>query len=308
MYKLSFQLDTERVQLQGLHDVQIQSSVHDMTDTAVLRLPGNVQLSGGSLQKTFQQGDAVHIQLGYDDVLHSVFKGYITKITHTIPLVLHLEDEMYALKKRAVLPMQFKEKPLALVLAYMGISKYKAENIPLGNFTIDASMNTVAKVLAKMKEKYNVPIFFRAGTLHVGNVYLGEKSHKLHIQSQLIDTQLNYHTPSSIPLQVELQWQLPNGKVLSHCVGKAGGEKRVITFTGLNPLDLANIAKKEYEKLTKSGFQGEITTFGTPCIAHGDTVELLDDLGEKTGKYSVEAVRRSFGTHGYRQTLSLVQL
>ena len=308
MYRLSFQLDTARVQLQGLHEVQIQSSVHEMTDTAVLRLPGNVGLSGGSLKNTFQEGDAVQIQLGYDEVLHSVFKGYITKMTHSIPLVLHLEDEMYALKKRAVLPMQFREKPLAVVLAYLGISKYKAENIALGNFTIDMSMNTVAKVLAKIKEKYNVTVFFRAGILHVGNAYTGGKNHKFHIQSQIIDTDLNYCMPSSIPLQVEIQWQLPNGEVLNHCVGKAGGEKQVITFTGLNPLDLANTAKRAYEKLTKSGFQGEITTFGTPCVQHGDTVELLDDLGEKTGKYSVEAVKRSFGTNGYRQTLSLVQL
>jgi len=306
MYKLSLSIETSRVHLHQLHEVNIESSWQEFTDTAVVQLPYMTYLSGTSIKNAFKTGDAISIKLGYDEDLQEVFKGYIARVEAGVPIKLHLEDEAYLLKKRAVAPKQFTSASLAQVLNYIGVSKFKTiGEVQLGTFVIDKDLNTAAKVLNRIKESYGLHSFYRQGLLNIGTVHSGGGNHKFHLQNNVISDELEFKTKDEIRLEVEAKSYSADGKVLVYKFGDTDGEKRTLHYYGLGKSDLEKMAKKDYERFAYEGFHGKFTAFGAPLVRHGEIVQITDDFSEKTGRYYVDAVTYSFGMGGYRQDIEL---
>ena len=113
------------IEFKFVTDIEITSSFNNLTKTAIVTLPRNLDFNGIDVvggnygysdsklneYPIFSIGDRIIIELGYEDpdllsegttTLQEFFRGYITKIDNNTPLVLHCEDMMYYLKRNKV--------------------------------------------------------------------------------------------------------------------------------------------------------------------------------------------------------------
>lgn len=89
-----------------VNSVEIDSSFKNLTKTAKVKLPRNLQFDGIPINKLFNRGDGILIELGYiwknDNTtftsLRPMFVGYIVNIGLSTPIELYCEDGMFALK------------------------------------------------------------------------------------------------------------------------------------------------------------------------------------------------------------------
>ena len=106
-----------------VNNVKIERSYKNLTQTAKITLPRNIQYTKTNIQKdnlynnrgnpladgvnsVFKRGDKVKIELGYfttsDKGLRTVFVGYIARVLPNSPVVLECEDSMWVLKQAIV--------------------------------------------------------------------------------------------------------------------------------------------------------------------------------------------------------------
>jgi hypothetical protein len=118
------------------------------------------------------------------------------------------------------------------------------------------------------------------------------------------------------------QWQILNETKISKKARKKGVK---VCSKGESKVDLSSytvmtyIAKKDnlshdklldeaiafYSSINMNGIDGSLTIFGDYAIKSGEIVQLKDDrYDDKNGIYLVGEVNTSFGTGGYRQSLT----
>ena len=77
------------------NSVQIESGWKFLTDRATIVLPRKVKdFDRHDIREVFRKGDPVVIRLGYDDVLHNEFSGFVSQVAADIPILIKCEDEM----------------------------------------------------------------------------------------------------------------------------------------------------------------------------------------------------------------------
>lgn len=117
---------------------------------------------------------------------------------------------------------------------------------------------------------------------------------------------------SNIPLFAELG--NPDGQLLKkYVLHNDDNSKELPTDQALYKKKSAEIAAELYQyaalralELKPSGLSGSFTTFGEPFVRPTDRV-ILENAKEKekNGTFQVEKVERTFGSNGYRQTITL---
>ena len=81
MYKMSWKISIGNYNLKMIESVNIKRSVESLADTATITLPATVFNKALNIDEKIKRGDAVKIELGYDDKLKSEFEGYLESIT-----------------------------------------------------------------------------------------------------------------------------------------------------------------------------------------------------------------------------------
>lgn len=98
--------------------IEIESSVKNFTDTAVVKIPKKIivnqlnsrlgfeitkqlpfDIETQSIYHYLGQDNAIEIFLGYNGELKPAFRGFITEVKGDAPVCVYCEDEMYRLKK-----------------------------------------------------------------------------------------------------------------------------------------------------------------------------------------------------------------
>ena len=76
MYKMCHNITVGNYRLLLLESVNIVRSVDTLADTATIVLPGMVHNETIDIEDKIKVGDAVKIELGYNDKLKTEFEGY----------------------------------------------------------------------------------------------------------------------------------------------------------------------------------------------------------------------------------------
>lgn len=302
-----------------VQEVSVDSSWQQLTDTCIIRLPRKVAIIGArSLPDAVRVGDRVRVQYGYDGALRTEFTGYVVGVKTGPPAEIQCEDDMYLLKRKP-LTKAWGSVSLDTVLRYVRDSNGLNFEIQalgaadLGKFTINQA--TGAQVLEALRKDYGIRCFFRGGVLVAGDPYQARATAPVHVlafRQNVVSNDLQYVRAEDIRLKV---------RAISHVPGKRAGtrkrltaefgdlldgELRTLNFVGVAQADLEKRAKEELARLRFDGYRGTITTFGLPAVEHGDVVEIRDpDYPERTGRFSVDKVSKSFGTGGSRRALTL---
>lgn len=311
--KITFPANDRRdlLLLERVNSVHVESSWKLLTDTAEIILPKKVkEFSGNRIDQLFQAGDEVWIELGYDGNLYTEFTGYITSVSTGVPVVLHLEDEMYKLKRKTVKyssPNAKLEDLLKSVAPGYQIDVYTG--VELG--AVRYSNVTAAQVLEDIQKKTGLYSYFEYKTLRCGKVYGDEAKAepvKIDLERNAVSEELNSDSGKTDEIQVKVISINKGGKKLEVTAGKEGGTLNTLTYVGITvEADLKNQAERDLKRLKQNKLSGGITLFGIPRVRHGMVLEIESELSpEMNGSYYIEKVTKDFNDDAtYRQKIEL---
>lgn len=296
------------VQFDYVNSIQIMSSIKLLSDTAKITLPRNTStnvlgkdqsLVRKSILDFIREGDEVNIELGYDGELESEFKGYVSRISADVPLLIECEDEMYWLRK-SNFNETFKEVNLSELLNYIA-PDYPHEvidDINLGKFIIDNA--SAYEVLEAVEKDYLLHSYFKNGTLVVGfpvDIKPGV-THPYNMSRNVRNAQqLEFVKAEDVKLQVKAISNNRNGSKTVVTVGETGGASRTLNFANKTEDELRQLAQRNLDSLSFDGYQGSFRAFGVPRVKAGDAIEITDPEypdGSREGKYLTESVEINY--------------
>lgn len=315
MLRLTSNIKIGPYTFKGVHNVEVDSSWDNLTDTCVIQFPREVSWQGRSLvggnNPLLKRGMAVQVKLGYDDKNTEVFRGYVRHIGAEIPVRIECEDEMFNLKKGAFNGSYRTAKSsqvISDVLKSQGLKtplKVTAD-VALGQFRI--SKATPAKVFEYLREHYFVRAFFREGTLYAGLPYVAalQRQRTIRFDRNVISHNLAFRQKDDVTLHLKGIIVMPDNSRKEVFAGEKEGEQRTFHYYNISKSEAKKMLAAEMERLKYTGYRGSFTTFGVPDIRHGDVIKLADPLyPERDGKYLVKRIKINFGTNGYRQEVEL---
>jgi len=109
------------------HGVKITKSVFSFVNKCVIKVPitarikqgnGEVVTQSADTAKLFKEGDAVYVELGYNNKLIKEFKGFVSRVNFTTPVEIECEGYSYLLKQKTFVK-SFKNTTLRKLLEYL---------------------------------------------------------------------------------------------------------------------------------------------------------------------------------------------
>lgn len=313
MYRLTAKITidgTRRWQLDHVTEVEITRDTEKLTDECKITLPKKVKWDGAA-EIPVRRGDAVNVELGYDDDLQPAFSGYVRDVGFKTPIVLTCEDEMFKLKQFPAQKKAYRNVTLETLLKDQGIG-YEIRVLgeqSLGQYRVTA--DTVASLLGKLQQQ-GIRSFFRVedGT---PVLYCGVLFERDATPSQVFSTGMNIIDDRSLEqqkadtmrLRVKAVSLMPdNKKKVKVEVGDADGELRVLHTYNKTESELKAWAEQEMKRLKRDGLTGSFKTFGYRLVDKLDVAGIKID-GEKKGCYQVKKNVIKYGTGGFRQEITL---
>lgn len=302
-------------------DVEINSSLDSLTDTAKLTIPKKVtyKRAGQTITNVvegsnplFKRGSAVQLFAGYDQTINQVFKGYISDITPKLPLVFSVQDEMYKMKQVTV--SNYVKSGLTLNQLLTDIlpvgTPFQALDVTLGWFRIKRS--NVAAVLDHLRTHYGLTCNFRNGTLYAGLRYITTDpllltTQEFEFEKNIInDDNLIYRRSDDVSIKLKAISINDKNQKIEEEVGDPQGDQRTMYFYGADRATLKKLADENLSKMKYEGFYGSFETLLLPQTKTGDAVRMINGkLPEKNGVYLVKEVVTRYGTEGGIQTIHL---
>lgn len=287
-------------------EIQIESTWEEQTVKGSITLPAALRFDKGKLKTSIKKGDAVIVQIGYNDTLNTVFEGFVSRVKPSVPVVIEVEDAMWKLKQIEINDTAKNET----------VKSFLERNLP--GYTIDcfdielprfvANKITAAKLLDQLKSDYGLYSFFRRGKLVVGKQY-DPADYLVHIAQfnyNIAEDSLEYTAKEDVKIKVTAISNMASGEKIEIELGDPEGEDRTLNFYNLPKPELQKIAEKEMERLMYDGYRGDLTIFGEPFTRTGDVLELRDaEETDKTGRYWIDGVNYMFGIGGFRQQIKL---
>lgn len=301
-------------------NVGIQSSWELMTDTCFIEVPDRFYKNNKKVvigDGLFKREDPVTVWLGYDELIKE-FEGYISKIIPGEVIRFECEDEMWLLKQKTI--RNYSKTNLTLKQLINDIAgdkvRFDVVDANLGQFRIK-NVNVV-QVLEELKSTYGLTSYIRDGVLKVGLAYYGYGTeYDFGFQKNIISSQLEYKREDDTKIVVkgisimpdnskyELYAYKDSNGVIQVTTEAVEGEQRTMPFYNLSLSELKEAIKRELPKFIYTGYKGNFETFGKPSVKHGDVAVLEDKKLERSGKYLIKSVEKSFGQNGYRQIIEL---
>ena len=292
-------------------EIEIESSWKLLTDTAIIRLPRNVQyFDKFNVKEVFKRGDAVKIELGYDGNLFTEFTGYITEVSASIPIIIKCQDEMFKVKQ---IPVNFSAKTIKLneLLTNIipGYSIDSAEGLQLGK--VRFSKTNVGAVLEKLQSDLKIYTYLEPTTKTIvsGKIYADNSDQNIvnfNLERNAVSNDLQYRNREDITVKVNGTC-IDKGVKIEYSFGDDPAEKNIEwQFNVKTKPELEVQVKRFYNANKRDGFDGSFTAFGIPRVQHGWKVNLKSLIyPERDGIYYVESVTKTFKKAEYRQQIKL---
>ena len=312
MFTMKFDIEIGDYKLGMVEKVDINRSVEQLADSAVVTLPGAEYNVALDIEQKIHRGDRIVINLGYDEIgMVQEFEGYVQRIgSDNGAITLECEDELYLFRK-ALEDRQLSNVSLASLLDIVvkGVG---------GGFKVDCSYSwtyekfvinnaTGYDVLRKIQEESGADIYIQDGTLHVHAP--GEKVGNTiyyDFTQNVQDCDLTYRRTEDRRVRVIVKALLPDGKVKEKEYGTTGGDRVVVKCASSDDASMKLRGESEHKRLTFDGYDGNIVTWLVPYIKPGDKAVIHDkDYEYKDGSYYVRAVQTEFSADGGRRTVEL---
>ena len=306
MYKMSWDIKIGGYRLKMVEKVSIKRSVELLADTATVTLPATVFNKTISIEDKIKVGDAVEIELGYNDDLKTEFKGYLKSIkTDGGSLTLELEDDIYLFRK-SVKDEEMKDASVKKILENIcsqvgGFSVSCDYDFTYDKFVINNA--TGYDVLKKIQDEASPNIYLKDKVLHVHPQYaeiFGEARFDFSRNIERDGTDLKYKSEDERKLLVVVEGTDETGATVSVEKGTTGGDKMTLKLPGVSSKSsLEQKAQSVLEQKVYTGYEGSFQTWLVPYVDAGYKVAITDpDYEVKNGTYYVISVETTFSKDG----------
>lgn len=305
----------------GINSVNIRRSVHEIVDTALIKIPAIGRVNGKDTQpmtsietsKLWKEGDPVLIMLGYNNDNRQEFKGFVRRVNPSIPVAIECEGYAWQLRRKYLNKAWKNITVKALLKELTGGTDIKVHplvpDIPLTNFNAGQFPNCL-KTLEYMRDRLHLAVFFQFDILYVGliegvpgatiNYRLGWNVSR--------DDQLTYRTAEDTRVMIRLFG--PLGKASKKPIVEVGDKDgSVVNYHIPNVMDkahLLNIANDMLRRRKYTGYEGNITGFAQPFCQPSDVANITDrQYNERGGAYFVEGIEIRFGMNGAQRIVHI---
>ena len=299
--------------LRMVEKVSIKRSVELLSDTATITLPGTVFNKAINIEDKIKVGDAVEIELGYNDDLKPEFKGYLKAIkTDGGSLTLELEDDIYLFRK-SVKDEEMKNASVKSILENIcsqvgGFSVSCDYDFSYDKFVINNA--TGYDVLKKIQDEASPNIYLKDKVLHVHPQYaeiFGEARFDFSRNIERDGTDLKYKSEDERKLLVVVEGTDETGATVSVEKGTTGGDKMTLKLPGVSSRSsLEQKAQSVLEQKVYTGYEGSFQSWLVPYVDAGYKVAITDpDYEIKNGTYYVISVETTFSKDGGVRKITL---
>lgn len=313
MYRMSWNIRIGGFRLRMVEKVSIKRSVELLSDTATITLPGTVFNKAINIEDKIKVGDAVEIELGYNDDLKPEFKGYLKAIkTDGGSLTLELEDDIYLFRK-SVKDEEMKNASVKSILENIcsqvgGFSVSCDYDFSYDKFVINNA--TGYDVLKKIQDEASPNIYLKDKVLHVHPQYaeiFGEARFDFSRNIERDGTDLKYKSEDERKLLVVVEGTDETGVTVSVEKGTTGGDKMTLKLPGVSSKSsLEQKAKSVLEQKVYTGYEGSFQSWLVPYVDAGYKVTITDpDYEIKNGTYYVISVETTFSKDGGVRKITL---
>ena len=313
MYKMCWNIRIGGFRLRMVEKVSIKRSVELLSDTATITLPGTVFNKAINIEDKIKVGDAVEIELGYNDDLKPEFKGYLKAIkTDGGSLTLELEDDIYLFRK-SVKDEEMKDASVKNILANIcsqvgGFSVSCDYDFTYDKFVINNA--TGYDVLKKIQDEASPNIYLKDKVLHVHPQYaeiFGEARFDFSRNIERDGTDLKYKSEDERKLLVVVEGTDETGATVSVEKGTTGGDKMTLKLPGVSSRSsLEQKAQSVLEQKVYTGYEGSFQSWLVPYVDAGYKVAITDpDYEIKNGTYYVISVETTFSKDGGVRKITL---
>ena len=313
MYRMSWNIRIGDFRLRMVEKVSIKRSVELLSDTATITLPGTVFNKAINIEDKIKVGDAVEIELGYNDDLKPEFKGYLKAIkTDGGSLTLELEDDIYLFRK-SVKDEEMKDASVKNILANIcsqvgGFSVSCDYDFTYDKFVINNA--TGYDVLKKIQDEASPNIYLKDKVLHVHPQYaeiFGEARFDFSKNIERDGTDLKYKSEDERKLLVVVEGTDETGATVSVEKGTTGGDKMTLKLPGVSSRSsLEQKAQSVLDQKVYTGYEGSFQSWIIPYVDAGYKVAITDpDYEIKNGTYYVISVETTFSKDGGVRKITL---
>lgn len=299
------------------NSIEVKTSCKNLTDTATVKVPRKMSWMGKPLTDFVRRNDEISISMGYKEHgLETVFKGYVSRVENSTPIVIECENEMRLFKtitvKAEIIP-NFNIK--SFIRRYAPGVEVVGPDIDFGTVTIQEQ--NLSQALDKLMDSFGwFKGFFRDGKFIAVTdlaAIAGNKTFTFDPERNMIKDQLKYTLSEDVKIAVKaVHINRDNTKievtVPEEAKSNSDYEQRQFFFPEYDTeQSLREAAEKTQKEFVCDKMEGKIIAFGVPFVRKCDIVRLKDrQRKERDGKrFWVDAVDYSFGTEGYRQTITL---
>lgn len=303
---MSWNIKIGGYRLKMVEKVSIKRSVELLADTATVTLPATVFNKTISIEDKIKVGDAVEIELGYNDDLKTEFKGYLKSIkTDGGSLTLELEDDIYLFRK-SVKDEEMKDASVKKILENIcsqvgGFSVSCDYDFTYDKFVINNA--TGYDVLKKIQDEASPNIYLKDKVLHVHPQYaeiFGEARYDFSKNIEREGTDLKYKSEDERKFLIVVEGTDETGATVSVEKGTTGGDKMTLKLPGVSSKSsLEQKAQSVLEQKVYTGYEGSFQTWLVPYVDAGYKVAITDpDYEVKNGTYYVISVETTFSKDG----------
>lgn len=313
MYRMSWDIKIGNYRLKTIESISIKRSVELLSDTASVVIPATVFNRAIEIENKLKVGDAVEIQLGYNDKLQTEFNGYLKSIkTDGGSLTLECEDGIYLFRK------SLKDEELKTANVSAILQKVCSQ---VGGFQVSCDYDfsydkfvisnaTGYDVLKKIQDEASPNIYLKDNVLHVHPQYaeiFGEVRYDFSKNIERDGTDLKYKSEEDRKLLVVVESRDTAGKTISVEKGTTGGDKMTIKMSGVtSKASLEAKAQQILEQKVYTGYEGSFQTWLLPYVDAGYKVKITDpDYEYKNGSYYVTSVETTFSRNGGVRKITL---
>ncbi|WP_212006501.1 hypothetical protein [Chitinophaga sp. HK235] len=299
-------------------EAKITRSIFDLVDKATLTIPKKATVMQGLIKKEdqvnaatlFKAGDAVSIELGYNEQYRTEFKGFVTEIDNAKNVVITCEGFSYKLRNKNFNEQSGKtslKDLLQKVIAGTGLTL--ADDIP--GMVIDKwelkNVNGL-QVLMALKAAFPLELFFDGEALAVNLLNRHGKVSTINLRmgyNVISNDQLKYKKGPASRVTVKVTSAKKDGTAATN-TASSSENKSARNVTDKTTLD--DIGKKYTNTTNYEGYEGKITCFLQPYIQPGDTVYLEDlKFNEKTALYYVQSTAVTYGPSKANREITISQ-
>lgn len=317
LYHMEYDIQIGAYKVNTLKSVSIKKSVEQLSDTAIITLPGTLLNASLEVENKISIGAPVTIKLGYKQTgLKTEFEGYLKGIkTEDNSIVLDCEDALYmwrvSIKNEEIKTISLKallNKVCQQVNAARG-THYRVEcdyAYTYSKFVF--SHATAVDILKNVQDETKANVYFDGETLQLHPQYAQiSGNHVIYDYAvNITASDLKYIKKADKNVKVVIEMTNAQGKKIKKESGVDGGLVIKRGVTASDGTDLQKVAENEYALWCYDGYEGGLTGWLVPYCQPTDKVEIRDSAyPEKTGIYYVVATNVEFSESGGRRTVTL---